>query len=209
MLISPSLLQVGISILPTKHPHSYIIWCYAYKSFPSRYLHASHLHLKASLFNNIWCFPYKSFPSRNLHTTHKTSTFIPTLNSKHAHNLKIWLWETHTLLSSIRKPTTHKLEASTLPPYAVPLYLTPSTLPSRSRAVSSLAPLKSSPSHRQAYPLRAFHNKTKSGPLQLRHFLLTLQQTTHSTTKAYIHSSMKLNNIVSISINPFSNSTVT
>ena len=42
---------------------------------------------------------------------------------------------------------------------------------------------------------------TKSGPLQLRFFPLKLQQTTHSTTQAYIHPSMKIKNLVSISYN--------
>jgi hypothetical protein len=95
----------------------------------------------------------------------------------------------------------HEVKASTQPQNLVPLYLTPLSLPSRSRAESSLAPPKFSPSHRQAYPFGAFHKKTKFGPIQLRHFPLKLQQPTHSTTKAYIHSSMNLKNLVSISSN--------
>jgi hypothetical protein len=140
-----------------------------------------HTHkIKHSNISKIWCKSALNLPSRN-----PSATLPHNQTFKHKQNLA--LEKTYLVAECSHN---HEVKASTQPPNVVPLYLTPSPLPSRSRAESSLATPNSSPSHRQPYPLGAFHKRQN---------LVLFKQTTHSTTKAYIHSSMKLNNIVSIS----------
>jgi hypothetical protein len=115
--------------------------------------------LKHSNLSKIWC---KS--ALNLASWNPSTTLAHNQTFKHKQNLAL---EKTYLVAEC----SHNLEvkASPQPPNVFPLYLTPSPLPSRSRAESSLATPIPMPSHRLPYPLGGFHNKTKSGPLQTNH----------------------------------------
>jgi hypothetical protein len=107
---------------------------------------------------------------------------------KYSNTSKIWPLRKHTLLPSAL--TTWK----SMPPHNLQM-CSPSTLPPH--------PYPPGAEPRAHWPLQflvlVIVYLTPSEDSTIRQNLVLFKQTTHSTTKSYIHSSMKLNNIVSIS----------